>query len=120
MTVARAALKELKWSNKATFKFNSFATQIMGHYKTLEQGGHGVSDQEKVIQLLESTNTNNSCIQTQIKLVQQRVTFQDAITRLSTSIATVFTLINQKGRKALISETGTGWKKDFKTHCNGI
>ena len=57
MTVARAALKELRWSNKATFKFNSYATQTMRHFETLEQGGQGVSDQEKVMRLLESMNT---------------------------------------------------------------
>ena len=31
MVVACAALKELKWSNEATFKFNTVATQMIGH-----------------------------------------------------------------------------------------
>ena len=72
------------------------------------------------MRLVESMNTNNSRIQTQMELVSQRVSFQDAITCLSTYIATIFPLRNQKRRKALISETGTGSTKDFRTHCNSV
>lgn len=44
MTVVWAALKELKWSNEATFKFNTFIAQMIAHYNTLEQGGQEISD----------------------------------------------------------------------------
>ena len=53
-------------------------------------------------------STSNVAISTRIKLNRQSVTFQDAIVSLSTSIATLFPLIGVKGRKALVSETGTG------------
>ena len=46
--------------------------------------------------------------------------FPDAITCLPTSIPIAFPLINQKGRKTLASETGTGNKKHIKDHCNDV
>ena len=75
MTVARAALKELKWSNKATFKFNTFATQMIGYNNILEQGGQRISDQKKMLKLLDSMSTNNVAIQTCMELVCQGATF---------------------------------------------
>ena len=60
------------------------------------------------MKLLNSMSTSNVAISTQIKLNCKGVTFLDAIVSLSTSIATTFPLINVKGHKALVSETGTG------------
>jgi len=42
---------------------------MVGHYETLDRGGLRVSDQEKVMRLLESIDVNSYCIQTQMELV---------------------------------------------------
>ena len=49
MTVACAALKALKWQNKATFKLNSYATQMIEYFETLERGRQGLSNVKKII-----------------------------------------------------------------------
>ena len=46
--------------------------------------------------------------------------FQDAIISLSTSIATIFPLINVKGPKALVSEIGTDSNISHAIHINGL
>ena len=47
-TVARAALKALKYKSEETVTFASYATQMMGHFETLEQGGQEKSEEKKV------------------------------------------------------------------------
>ena len=67
--------------------------------------------------------TSNVAIQNFVELVCQGVNFQDAIACLSTLFPTVFPLVGQKGRKALVSKTGTdgeSGKKSIQTHLNGI
>ena len=98
IVVACAALEQLAWSNKATFKFNDYATQLINHFNTLERSGQAKSDQEKVMKLLDSMNTSNVAINTRIELNRQGVSFQDAIVALSTSIASIYPLIGMKGR----------------------
>ena len=39
MVVAHASLKTLTYKNKAIFTFPSYASQMMGHFETLERGG---------------------------------------------------------------------------------
>ena len=96
MVIACAALEQLTWSNEGTFKFNDYATQLINHFDTLERGGQGKTDKEKVMKLLNSMNTSNVAMSTRIKLNCQGVTFQDAIVSLFTSIVTLFPLINVK------------------------
>ena len=36
IVVACAALEQLTWSNKSTFKFNDYATQLINHFDTLD------------------------------------------------------------------------------------
>ena len=62
MEVARAALEQLSWSNEGTFKFNDYATQLINHFDTLERGGQGKTDKEKVMKLLNSISTSNVAI----------------------------------------------------------
>ena len=64
IVVARAALEQLTWSNESTFKFNDYATQLINHFDTLEPGGQANSDQEKVMNLLNSMNTSDVAINT--------------------------------------------------------
>ena len=64
IVVARAALETLTWSNESSFKFNDYATQLVGHFETLDRGGQPKTDEEKVIKLLGSMSTNNSFLST--------------------------------------------------------
>ena len=118
MVVACAALDSLTWSNERTFEFNDYATQLINHYKTLERGEQATTDEEKAMKLLMSTS--NVAISIRIKLTYQEVTIQDAIVSLSTSIATIFSLVHVKGHRALVSETGTGSEVSHSTHINGL
>ena len=96
---------------------------MIGHHDVLERGGQGINDPEKVLKLLDSMTTSNVANQTCMELVCQGVSFQDVTTSLSTSIGTIFSLVNVKGRKALDSKTGTGngdGKKSNSSHMNGI
>ena len=120
MVVARAALETLTWSNESTFKFNDYATQLINHYKTLDRGGQAKTDEEKVMKLLNSMNTSNSYLLTRIELNCIGVTFQDAVVDISTSIAQIFPLVNVKGRKAIVSQTGTSGNISYSTHVNGV
>ena len=63
MVIAHAALETLTWSNKNTFKFNDYATQLINHYKTLDRGGQAKTDEEKVMKLLNSMSTSNVPLQ---------------------------------------------------------
>ena len=110
----------MSWSNKGTFKFNDYATQLISHFDTLERGGQGKTNKEKVMKLLNLMSTNNVAVCTRMELNRQGVTFQDAIVSLSTSIATLFPLIDVKGHKALVSETKTGGEVTNQTHINGV
>ena len=120
IVVARAALETLTWSNESSFKFNDYATQLVGHFETLDRGGQPKTDEEKVIKLLGSMSTNNSFLSTQMEMNRTGVTFQNAIVDISTSIAQIFPLINVKGRKSIISQVGTDDVTSYSTHCNGI
>ena len=62
--VARAALETLTWPNEYSFKFIEYATQLVDHYKTLDHGGQPKTDEEKIIKLLGSMNTNDGSLQT--------------------------------------------------------
>ena len=62
MIVACAALEQLSWSKKGTFKFNDYATQLINHINTLERDGQGKTNKEKVMQLLNSMSTSNVVI----------------------------------------------------------
>ena len=95
--VARAALETLTWSNKSSLKFNDFATQLVDHYETLDCGGQPKTDEEIVMKLLNSMNTNNAYLPTQIELNRIGVTFQNAIVDIGTSFAQIFPLVNVKG-----------------------
>ena len=55
-----------------------------------------------------------------MELVSSGVTFRDAITRLSSTIAAIYPLAPQKGRKSLISETETTHNLDYKNSINGV
>ena len=59
MVVTRVALETLTWSNEGFFKFNGFTTQLVDHYETLDCDGQPKTDKEKVMKLLNSTNTSN-------------------------------------------------------------
>ena len=63
MVVARSALETLTWSNESPFKFNDYATQLINHYETLDCGGQPKTDEEKVMKLLDSMNTNHVPLQ---------------------------------------------------------
>ena len=103
MVVARSALETLTWSNESSFKFNDCATQLINHYQTLDRGGQPKTDEEKVMKLLDSMNTNYIPLQTRIKLNQIGVTFHDAVVNTSTSIAQLMPNV--------IDFTGANWKK---------
>ena len=120
MVVACATLDLLIWSNEGTLKFNDYVTQLIHHYKTLERVGQAKTDGEKVMKLLSLMSTSNVAISTQIKLNQQGIMFQNAIVSLSTSIVTIFPLVNAKGHRALVSETETGSEVSNATHNNGL
>ena len=47
MIVAHASLKNLTYKSEATFPFASYASQMMGHFETLEQGGQPESEEQK-------------------------------------------------------------------------
>ena len=108
------------WSNEGTSNFTDYATQLINHFDTLECGGQAKIDKETVMKLLNSMSTSNVAICTQIKLNRQGVTFQDDVVSLSTLIATIFPLINVKGRKTLMSETGTNSQVTHATYLNGV
>ena len=93
MVVARSALETLTWSNESSFKFNDSATQLVDPYETLDRGGHPKTDEEKVMQLLNSMNTSNGFLLTRIELSRIGVTFANAIVDISTSIAQKFPLL---------------------------
>ena len=118
--IACHALDTLTWSNESTFKFNDYATQLINHYETLERGGQARTDEEKVIKLLNSMSSSNVPLQTRIEWNHIGVAFEDAIVNISTSIAQTFPDVNVKGRKAIVSQTGTSGKKSHSTHINGI
>ena len=90
IVVARAALETLTWSNESSFKFNDYATQLVGHFETLDRGGQPKTDEEKVIKLLGSMSTNNGFLSTRMEMNRTGVTFQNAIVDISTSIAQIF------------------------------
>ena len=119
MIVARAALKVLKYKNEETFLFATYVIQMMGHFQTFKRGGQGESEVQKVTKLLDQIENDHSCLQTAIEIVSNGFTFREAITRLSITIESVYPLMNQKGRKSLISETGP-CMNDFKTTLNGL
>ena len=102
MVVALAALETLTWSNESTFKFNDYTTQLINYYETLDRDGQAKTDEEKVIKLLNSMNTNNVPLQTRIELNRIGVTFQDAVVNISTSIAQLFPNVNVKGHRARV------------------
>ena len=88
----------------------------------MERGGQGITDAEKVLESLDSIRTSNVAIGTYMELVCQGVTFQTAVTSLSTSIVTIFPFINVKGRKAIVFETGTSDDGNVSnaTHMNDL
>ena len=120
MVIARAALETLTWSNESTFKFNDYVTQLINHYETVDRGGQAKTDEEKVTKLPNSMNTSNVPLLTQIELNCIGVTFQNAIVDISTSIAQTFPNVNIKGRRAIVSQTGTSSETSYSTHINGI
>ena len=120
MVVACAALETLTWSNESIFKFNDYATQLTSHYETLDRGGQAKTDEEKVMKLLNSMNTNNVPVQTWTKLNGIGVTFQDAVVNISSSIAQLFPNVNVKGHRVIVSQTRTSSKTSHSTHINGI
>ena len=119
MMVARAALDELTWSNESSFKFSDYATQLVDHYETLERGRQPKSDEEKVIKLLKGMNSSDSFLRTRMEMNRTGITFDKAIVNISTAIAQIFPLANVKGRKAIVSQVGSG-ATSFSTHCNGV
>ena len=120
MVTACHALDTLTWLNESTFKFNDYATQLINHYKTLKCGGQARTDEENVMKLLNSMSSSNTPLQTRIELNRIGILFQDAIVNISTSIAQLFPDANVKGRKAIVSQTGTSSKTSYSTHINGI
>ena len=72
------------------------------------------------MKLLNSMNTNNAYLPTQIELNRIGVTFQNAIVDIGTTIAQIFPLVNIKGRKAIVSQIGTNSDTSYSTHVNGI
>ena len=74
IVVACAALEQFSWSNEGTFKFNDYATQLINHFDTLERGGQGKTDEEKVTKLRNSMSTSNGAIGTRMVLNRQGVT----------------------------------------------
>ena len=65
---------------------------MMGHLETLERGGQPESEEQKVTRLLDQIENANTRLQTAIELVSSGVTFRDAITRLSSTIAAIYPL----------------------------
>ena len=120
MVVAHGALKILTYKSEAIFTFASYASQIRGHFETLEQGGQPESEEQKITRLIAQTENSNICLQTALEIVSNGVTFRDAIFRLSCTIASIYPLTTQKGCKLLISETGTAHKSDYKDSINGV
>ena len=80
MAVACAVLKFLKYKSEETFTFVSYATQMMGHFETLERGRQGKFEVEKVTQLLDQTNNDHAQLLVLIELVSNNDSFKDAIT----------------------------------------
>ena len=93
---------------------------MMGHLETLERGGQPESEEQKVTRLLDQIENSNTRLLTAVELVSSGVTFRDAITRLSSTIAAIYPLAPQKGRKSLISETETTHNLDYKNSINGV
>ena len=120
MIVAHASLKNLTYKSEAIFPFASYASQMMGHLETLERGGQPESEEQKVTRLLDQIENSNTRLLTAVELVSSGVTFRDAITRLSSTIAAIYPLAPQKGRKSLISETETTHNLDYKNSINGV
>ena len=87
MVVARSALETFTWSNESSFKFNDYTTQLINHFETLYRGRQPKTDEEKVMKLLDSMNTNHVPLKTRIELNRIGVSFQDAVVNISTSIA---------------------------------
>ena len=44
MAIASASLKVLKYKSEDTFPFSTYATQVMGHFESLSQGGEPTPD----------------------------------------------------------------------------
>ena len=96
IVVARVALEALTWSNESSFKFIDYATQLVDHYETLNRGGQPKTDEEKIIKLLGSMNTNSGFLLTRMEINHNGVTFANAIVDISMSIAQIFPLANVK------------------------
>ena len=72
------------------------------------------------MKLRNSMSTSNVPLQTRIELNHTGVTFKNTIVNISTSIGQIFPYVNIKGRKAIVSQTGTSSKTSYSTHINGI